>query len=176
MPFFLKPTKTFIKLPPAKYFITHTLPPCLLFFVKERYRISKSTHIYFIQIYIEFKYYIQYAHLIQIGKILLFLNGKRYVYILTGHIITSIIQPMPSHPCLLLAVELQWQRPPVSELYIYIVQILKKTVIVYSGDEDKWVSRILTTPGSNCIYFVGRSVCYTIPGVADLPGFTTWHR
>lgn len=48
----------FYQVPPAKCFITHKEPPCLLLFVKERYRISKSTHIYFIQIYIEVKYYI----------------------------------------------------------------------------------------------------------------------
>ena len=45
--------------PPAKCLITLTqYHHAFCFFVKERYRISKSTHIYFIQIYIEFKYYI----------------------------------------------------------------------------------------------------------------------
>lgn len=47
---------SFIKYPQQNVLSHSTTMPSV--FVKERYRISKSTHIYFIQIYIEFKYYI----------------------------------------------------------------------------------------------------------------------
>lgn len=115
--------------------VYHTEPTCLQLFVKEKCRRGKSTHIYFIQIYIEFKYYISIRSFdTNLRRILLFLMVKMCIYS-NGHIIiTSIIQPLPSHPCLLSTVELQWQRPPASEFYIYIV---KKTVIVYSGDRGE---------------------------------------
>lgn len=67
----------------------------------KRYKISKSTHIYFIQIYIEFKYYISIWSFDTNQENPTIFNGKDVCIYSNGHIITSIIQPLPSHPCLL---------------------------------------------------------------------------
>lgn len=133
---------------------SHTVPPCLLFFVKERYRISKSTHIYFIQIYIEFKYYISIWSFDTNQENPTIFNGKDMCIYSNGHIITSIIQPLPSHPCLLLTVELQWQKATgVRVLYLYCKK-LKIHLLCIQGTEgvagrgETSEQRLLTRPGS----------------------------
>lgn len=67
-----------------------------------------------------------------------------------GHIITSIIQPLPSHPCLLLTVELQTKAAGIRVLYLYCKN--KKQLLCIQGTEgvtgQMSDQKLLTRPGS----------------------------
>lgn len=117
---FLKPTWVLSNTPSERFYHTHTKPTCLQLFVKETKEVN--LHIYILFKYIDVKYYISiWSFDTNQSRLLLFLMVKMCIYS-NGHIniiITSISQPLPSHSCLLLTVELQWQKPTgVRVLYL----------------------------------------------------------
>lgn len=79
-----------------------------------------------------------------------------------GHIITSIIQPLPSHPCLLLTVELQTKAAGIRVLYLYCENYKKKQLLCIQGMEgvtgrgEMSEQMLLSRAGSSHVYLVGR--------------------